>query len=150
MVSLKTQSDRGFHKEISILASPSRVWAALTEPGQMKAWMSEYALEIVTDWTVGSPIFIRGIMHKIHFQNTGEVLQFVPKKLLRYSHRSSLSQLPDQLSSYSVVEFRLAPEEDRTILNLTVSNFPTEIIYKHLVFYWNSALEVFKRFTEEQ
>ena len=34
-------------------------------------------------------------------------------------------------------------------LTLTITNFPTEAIYKHLDFYWRTALEVFKRFVEQ-
>jgi uncharacterized protein YndB with AHSA1/START domain len=149
MASQNTQGQI-FHKKISIQAPLSRVWTALTQSEQMSVWMSETELHIITDWTVGGSILIRGSMHKIQFENTGTVLQFDPAVLLRYSHRSSLSRLPDLPSSYSVIEIRLTPEGDQTILDLSVSNFPTEIIYKHLAFYWNSTLEVLKRFIEEQ
>ena len=35
-----------------------------------------------------------------------------------------------------------------TELTLTLSNFTTETIYKHLNFYWNTTLEVLKNFIE--
>lgn len=49
-----------------------------------------------------------------------------------------------------MIEFSLQPVQDLTILTLTVSNFPTESIYKHLAFYWNVTLEVLKRKMENK
>jgi len=137
-------------KAININASPSKVWEALTNPDLMKKWMSETEIDIITDWKVRSPIVIRGNLHGIKFKNNGTVLQFEPEKILRYNHLSSLSRLPDKLENYSVVEFILAPAENQTVLTLTLSIFPTETIYKHLVFYWNVTLEILKRLIEKQ
>jgi len=138
------------NKTITIDAPVSRVWDTLTYPELMKQWMAETEIEIITDWKVGSPFVIRGNLHGINFENTGAVLQFEPEKILQYSHLSSLSRLPDKPENYSVVEFRLAPIENRTTLLLTLSNFPTESIYKHLAFYWNVTLEILKRMIEQQ
>jgi len=126
------------------------VWEALTNPELMKKWMSETEINIITDWNVGSPMIIRGDLHGIKFENKGTVLQFEPEKILQYNYLSSISRLPDQPGNYSNIEFRLAPIEDQTALTVLVSNFPTEIIYKHLAFYWNVTLEIFKRLIENQ
>jgi uncharacterized protein YndB with AHSA1/START domain len=123
----------------------------LTTPELMKKWMMpDVDITISTDWNVGSPMMIRGTMNGKNFENRGTVLQFEPEKTLRYSHLSSISRLPDRPESYSVVEFRLQPVENQTNLTLTLSSFPTESIYQHLVFYWNVTLEVLKRLIEEQ
>ena len=139
-----------FTKTIQINASPAKVWEALTKPELMRQWMVESGteIEIVTDWNVGSPIVIRGNLHRVNFENKGRVLQFDPARTLQYTHLSSLSGLPDQPQSYSVVTFQLAATEDQTRLTLTLHNFPTEAIYKHLVFYWNVALESFRKKVE--
>lgn len=139
-------------KTIEIDAPPFKVWNAVTSPELMKKWMadSETELNIRTDWTVGSPIIIYGKLHRIKFENKGRVLLFEPGKILRYSHLSSLSRLPDQVKNYSIIEFRLEPIENQTSLTLTLSNFPTEAILKHLVFYWNVTLEILKKMIEEQ
>jgi len=126
------------------------VWEALTNPELMKKWMSETEINIITDWKVGSPMIIRGNLHGIKFENKGTVLQFEPEKILQYNYLSSISRLPDQPGNYSSIEFRLAPIEDQTALTVLVSNFPTEIIYKHLAFYWNVTLEILKRLIENQ
>lgn len=135
-----------FTKTISINAPPAQVWAALTTPELMQRWMvePETELTISTDWQVGSPIVIRGTLHRMNFVNTGTVLQFDPERLLQYTHLSSLSRLQDQAESYVVITFQLTAAE-QTQLTLTLHNFPTEAIYKHLVFYWNVALELFKK-----
>lgn len=143
-------NDKTFTKTIHISAPVSKVWEALTNPELMKRWMSETEINIHTDWKVGTPMVIRGRLHGINFENRGTVLQFDPGKILQYSHLSSVSRLPDETESYSILEFRLAPVENRTTLTLTVSNFPTETIYKHLAFYWNVTLEILKKMIETE
>jgi uncharacterized protein YndB with AHSA1/START domain len=141
-----------FNKSVNINAPTSQVWHLLTTPELMKKWMisDDVDISISTDWKIGSPMIIRGNMNGANFENNGRVLQFESEKILQYSHLSSLSRLPDQPESYSIIEFRLQPIEDQTILTLTLSNFPTESIYKHLSFYWNVTLEVLKRMIENK
>ena len=135
-------------KTILINAPTLKVWETLTNPELMKKWMSETEINIITDWQIGNPIIMRGSLHRINFENKGIVLQFEPEKILQYNHLSSLSRLPDKPENYSIIEFRLAPIKNQTMLTLTVSNFPTETIYKHFVFYWNVTLEILKRMIE--
>ena len=136
-------------KTVTINAPASKIWEGLTNPVVMKKWMSETEIDILTDWNVGNPIVIRGRLHGIKFENKGLVLLFEPEKILQYSHLSSLSRLPDTPENHSVFDFRLTPDGDQTALTLTLSNFPTESIDKHLAFYWNVTLEIFKRMMEE-
>lgn len=140
--------DQIFSKTVNINARPSEVWKALTDQGMMRAWMSDSPIDITTNWKVGSPITIQGDLYKKRFENKGVVLQFEPEQVLQYSHLSSLSRLPDELENYSVITFSLTPVEDQTTLTLTLSNFPTETIYKHLAFYWSVTLELIKSFIE--
>ena len=135
-------------KTVTIAAPASRVWQALTDPEIMKKWMFDTEIHIITDWQVGGPIVIRGNFNGKDFENNGTVLRFEPEELLQYSHLSSSSRLPDLPKNHSVLEFKLAPSENQTSLTLTLSNFPTESIYKHLAFYWNVTLEVLKRLIE--
>jgi len=121
----------------------------LTDPQLMKRWMmSDIDIDIITDWSVGNPMVIRGTMNGKDFENRGTVLEFEPEKTLEYSHLGSLSRLPDQPENYAVVAFRLKPVGDQTALTLTLSNFATESIYRHLAFYWNVTLEVLKKMIE--
>lgn len=115
----------------------------------MKQWMGEpeMELDIIADWKVGSPIIIRGF-HHIQFENKGYVLQFEPHRILKYDYLSSISRLPDKPENRTVIEFTLTPMEDHTSLTLTLSNFPTESIFKHVSFYWTTTLEVIKNTIE--
>ncbi|SDK93753.1 Uncharacterized conserved protein YndB, AHSA1/START domain [Pedobacter sp. ok626] len=142
-------TNKPYSKNIIINSNPSEVWKALTDPKLMQQWMSESPIEIHTDWTIGSPMIIRGILSQTPFENKGEVLQFNPEKLLAYSHLSSLSNLPEESENYTIIEFQLSSIEKGTSLTIHLRSFPTEIIYKHLVFYWNTTLEILRKFLEQ-
>jgi uncharacterized protein YndB with AHSA1/START domain len=110
------------------------VWRALTDPDLMKQWIAEQEMRvgIITDWKVGSPIIVKGHHNNVDFENKSTALHFEPNSILRYSHFSSLSRLPDKAENYTIIEFRLArTEENSTSLNVTISNFPSESIFKH-------------------
>ena len=145
----KTQTNDIISKTVLINAPTSQVWEALTDTTLMKKWMFEKEIEIITDWQVGGPIITRGDLHGIPFENKGQVLQFEPEKVLRYNYLSSISRLPDKPESYSIFDFRLTPIGNQTPLTLTVTNFPTESIYKHLAFYWSVTLEIIKKLLEQ-
>ncbi len=139
-------------KSIRINASPKAVWEALTQPGLMKNWMADSAIEIITTWEVGSPIIINieEVSYKTSFKNTGIVLQFLEERVLEYSHLSSISRLADEAENYTIIRFTLQQEEDHTLLELNLSNFPTQSHYKHIDFYWAVTLEILKQFVEER
>jgi uncharacterized protein YndB with AHSA1/START domain len=143
-------SGKIFTKTIHINAPISKVWDTLTTPELMKKWMFETEIQIITDWKVGNPFVIQGNLNGKNFENRGTVLQFEIEKILRYNHLSSLSRLPNKPENYSVVEFRLAAVKNQTVVTLTLSNFPTESIYKHLAFYWNVTVEILKRMIEKR
>jgi uncharacterized protein YndB with AHSA1/START domain len=132
-------------KTVAINAPVSVVWNYLTDPDLMKKWMGEpeMKIEIITDWKVGSPIIVKGF-HHVYFENKGTVLQFEPDKLLRYSHLSSVSRLPDAVENYSVFTFILNSNQEQTLLTLKAENFPTETIFKHLDLYWKVTIEIIK------
>ena len=138
-----------FTKSVDINAPDHVVWEALTNPELMKQWMAEpeMELEIITDWKIRSPIVFKGF-HHAKFENKGIVLKCEQNKILQYTHSSSLSRLPDKPENYSVLEFVLIPSDIHTTLVLTIRNFPTTAIFKHLEFYWASTLEIFKKFAE--
>lgn len=128
------------------------MWRALTDPALIRQWAAEPEtnLEVVTDWTVGGSIVMRGF-HHARFENRGTVLEFEPHALLRYTHLSSISRLPERPESYTEVAFRLSPSgEGGTSLTLELANFPTDSIYRHLDFYWRVTVEVFRRFVESR
>jgi uncharacterized protein YndB with AHSA1/START domain len=136
-------------KKVVILAPVAEVWQSITDIKLMKNWMGapELELEIITSWAVGSPLIIKGF-HHTRFENKGVVLEYAPCQALGYNFKNSLSRLPDEAESYTVVRFTLFPQESGTLVLLTLSNFPTEAIYHHLNFYWNGTLVLLKKTVE--
>ena len=138
-------SDRIF-ESITIDAPASTVWESLTRPELMRAWMGEPAmkLEVSADWRVGGAISTRGV-HTGRFENRGKVVAFEPESRLSYTHLSSVSRLPDQPESYTVFEFRLTSLGEQTRLDFEAHTFPTEVIFRHLAFYWGGTLDAIAR-----
>lgn len=138
-------------KSIIIRSTAESIWESLTTPSQMRQWMGEpeMNIDVETDWEVNGPIIIRGF-HHIAFKNTGIVLHFEPHRLLRYSHMSSTSRLKELSENHCILEFQLTPSKDLTELTLTISNFPTETIYRHMDFYWGTTLKLLKTFVENR
>ncbi len=137
-------------ENISINAAPSAVWHALTRPELMVQWMGapEMQLKVDTSWIIGTPVSISGF-HHVRFENKGTVLHFDPEQRLSYSHWSSVSRLADDPENYSILEFRLMPEAEQTLVTLTIDHFPTETIFKHLQFYWRTTMVMIKKFVEQ-
>ena len=138
-----------FSVAVTINSEPAEVWSALTDPERMAKWIGEpeMRIEVHTDWRVDAPILIRGF-HHIKFENKGVVLKYEKERRLRYSHLSSVSRLPDEQESYSILDFRLTPLEPQTLLTLKIENFPTEAIRKHLEFYWRTTIITIKEMVE--
>lgn len=139
-----------FSTMVIINARPAQVWTTLTTPDIMTTWMGspEMEIKVITDWKVNFPILIHGF-HHVKFENKGLVLQYDKESKLSYSHLSDISRLPDIPENYSILEFVLTPIEDRTQLTLSITNFPTEVIRKHLEFYWRTTIIGIKKITEE-
>lgn len=133
---------------IDIAATPSTVWHALTDPAQLQQWMTEDKLDITTTWQPGTPIIIRGTSPDHSFVNKGIVVAYQPDTVLEYTHLSSLSNLPDVPGNYTSIKLQLSPTEEGTHLQITLSNFPTESIYRHFVFYWRIAIHSIKKYVE--
>lgn len=140
-----------FSTAITIDSKPAKVWTTLTSPKLMTQWMAEpeTQLEVQTNWKINSPIFISGF-HHIKFENKGIVLKYHKEQILSYSHLSSVSRLPDIIENYSVLEFVLTPVNNQTTLTISIFNFPTEIIQKHLEFYWRGTIHKIKEYIETQ
>ena len=136
-------------KTVIINAPRADVWDALTNASSIPQWMGapELRIEVSSTWTVGQPLVITGVLHGT-FENAGTILRFEPEHVLCYTHLSSLSRLPDEPQNYCRLCFEVAEAASGTAVTLTVTNFPTETIFKHMDFYWRTAIEVFKRFVE--
>jgi uncharacterized protein YndB with AHSA1/START domain len=106
--------------QLDIEAPADRVWAALTQPSQVKQYM--HGTDIDTDWQVGHPVHWRGEMNGKPYEDKGEVLIYQPNGLLAMTHWSPLGGSPDAPENYHTVSYRLAERDGHTALTLTQSN----------------------------
>ena len=106
-------------------APVDRVWQTLTDPELVTRYM--HGTELVTDWTVGSPIVWRGEWQGRHYEDKGEVLVFDPPRRVAVTHWSPLTGDADAPANYHHVTYELDPLEDgRTALTLTHGNSPSQ------------------------
>jgi uncharacterized protein YndB with AHSA1/START domain len=136
-------------KSIAINAPASKIWQTLTSSDLVKRWLTDSALDVVSDWQVGSPINYYGNWHGVEYRDKGTILQFEPEKRLQYSNWSEVSGTADIPENYTIIEFRLLSEGDHILLTVTHSNFATEVMYKHVNFYWNVTIHKIKRLIEQ-
>ncbi|HXB11562.1 MAG TPA: SRPBCC domain-containing protein [Bacteroidia bacterium] len=140
-------SDKIITKTITINAPPSKVWNTLTSPEQMKSWLSELEINVISEWKVGSPITFDGKQSKTNSYK-GIILKFEPEKVFQYSMWTNISRLPDKPENYTVIDFTLTPQENKTVLTLTHSNLIAETAMEHSNFYWNVTMQVIKKLVE--
>lgn len=103
--------------ETHIAATPERVWAALTDPAHIAAWM--LGSRVTTTWQVGSPITWDGEYDGHTFQDKGEVLIYDEPRVLSMTHYSPMMGQPDKPGSYHTLVYTLTPSGDGTHLELT-------------------------------
>ena len=96
--------------EIDVDAPAPRVWAALTDPGQIKQYM--FGSTVESDWTVGSPITWAGEYDGKPYQDEGRIVTVEPDRLLVVTHSSAGSDL-------HTLTYRLAPAGEGTHLTLS-------------------------------
>ena len=99
------------HTQISIAASPDRVWTALTTPEMIKQFM--FGADVHTDWKVGSPLTYTGEMQGKKYEEKGTIKKLEPGKVLAATHFSSMSGKPDVPENYALVTWQLEPKQAR-------------------------------------
>jgi uncharacterized protein YndB with AHSA1/START domain len=104
-----------------LVAVPAdRVWTALTDPDIVK----EYFLgtHVASTWREGDPVTFTGEWKGKSYQDKGIVLENRPNELLRISHYSPLTGLPDVPENYHTVEYRLTVQPGGTQVTITQGN----------------------------
>jgi uncharacterized protein YndB with AHSA1/START domain len=131
---------------ITIEAPPSRVWSVLTDPGAIKEFM--FGSDVVTDWTVGSPIVWRGIWEGKEYEDRGSVLEFDPGRRLTVTHFSPLSGQEDVPENYHTLTWTLEDRSGATGLALSQDNNPSPEAAEHSKGMWDSLVQGVKAIAE--
>jgi uncharacterized protein YndB with AHSA1/START domain len=132
---------------ITINASASKVWDALTNPHLIKQYL--FGTEVTTDWKAGSPITYKGVWEGKAYEDKGRVLQIEPGKLLVSTFWSSLSGLPDLPENYNTVRYELSSERGGTRLTIIQDNNASREEAEHSEQNWNMVLKGMKKLLED-
>jgi uncharacterized protein YndB with AHSA1/START domain len=132
--------------ETEISASPTQVWAVLTDPEQIKKFM--FGAEVKTDWQPGSPIIWKGVYEGKEYEDKGEILAVEPGRLLKVTHYSPLSGQPDTPENYHTLTYKLAESGTTTRLSLSQDNNASEEEAEHSRGMWEMLVNGVKEAAE--
>ena len=125
-------------KSVELAAAADDVWRALTETDKIAQWMR--GAHVQSDWQRGSDITFTGRLHNKPYRDRGTVLAVEREKLLKYSHWTGLSRLPDVGENRTVITFSLDSAGEKTRLTVRHERFYSDAAYKHSNFFWSFAL----------
>ena len=132
---------------ISIKASVSKVWDALTKPEIIKQYF--FGTDAKSDWKVGSPVTFKGEWEGKTYEDKGNVTANEPNRLLSYSYWSSMSGKEDKPENYANVTYELTQRDNATDLSITQDNIADEKTKEHSVQNWTSVLNDLKKLLEK-
>lgn len=132
--------------ELSIYATPERIWRALTDPAEIKQYF--FGTDVTTDWTVGGSITWAGEYEGKTYEDHGEILEVTAPKRLRMTHFSPLGGAPDTPENYHELGFEISPSGNASTVTLTQDNNPSEAASEHSKANWMLLLEGLKTVAE--
>jgi uncharacterized protein YndB with AHSA1/START domain len=131
---------------ITIDAPTGRVWSVLTDPDAIKEFM--FGTDVVTDWTVGTPIVWRGVWKGKDYEDKGVILEFEPGRRLVNSHFSALSGQDDVPENYHTLTWTLEGTAGTTELTLSQDNNASAEEAEHSKGMWDSLVAGVKAIAE--
>jgi uncharacterized protein YndB with AHSA1/START domain len=132
--------------QTNIAAAPSRVWAALTQPTEIAAYMQ--GAQVTTTWEIGSPIIWRGEYDGRPYQDKGEVLVYDEPRVLSMTHYSPMMGQPDDPASYHTLVYTVAASGDGAQLTLTQDGCGTDEQAAQFSQNWQGMLDGLKAHVE--
>jgi uncharacterized protein YndB with AHSA1/START domain len=132
--------------EVDVAADRERVWAALTDPQQIAAYM--HGSQVETTWEVGSPITWEGEYEGRPYQDKGEVLEVEEPHRLSVTHYSPMLGKPDQPESYHTLVYTLTADDGGTHLGLTQDGCDDEEQAEQFSRNWQQMLDGLKKVAE--
>jgi len=134
-------------KAITTINAPvSKVWQALVNPQIIKQYL--FNTEVISDWKEDSPIIYKGEWEGKAFEDKGKILKIEPEKVLKSTHWSPLSGVPDTPENYHTVTYTLSGKGDSTEVTITQDNNATEEEKKHSEENWKTVLAGMKKLLE--
>ncbi|MCT9867756.1 SRPBCC family protein [Paenarthrobacter aurescens] len=132
----------------TVAAPPEEVWEALTDPSLIKQYF--LGTNVNTTWQVGDPITYSGEYNGKAYEDKGTILAFDPPELLKTTHYSPASGLPDAPENYHTVEYRIAGAPDGTTVTIRQGNNSKKGEVDHSTETWRLVLQNLKEFLESR
>jgi uncharacterized protein YndB with AHSA1/START domain len=132
---------------ISIDASPSAVWKAITSPGTVKKYLM--GTMVSTDWKEGSPIMYEGEYNGKKYKDKGIIKKVEPGKIFQSTYWSSAGGKEDKPENYNLVTYKLDNKDNKTVVTVTQDNVQSEKEKEHVTQNWTAVLEKLKTVVEE-
>jgi uncharacterized protein YndB with AHSA1/START domain len=132
---------------VTIHASKSKVWTALTDPEQIKKYL--FGTDTKTDWKVGSAITFSGMWEGKAYIDKGTILQIEKEKLLKYNYWSSFSGTEDKAENYANITYSLEDHNGSTIFHLIQDGIKTKEAQEHSEQNWRMVLNSLKDLLEK-
>jgi uncharacterized protein YndB with AHSA1/START domain len=129
---------RSVQQSIRIRATPNVVWTTFLDASKIAQWMGGARVE--SRWEPGTEISFTGTFQGRPYHDRGTVRAFEPERVLRYSHWSALSRLPDSEKTRTIVTLTLTPNGIDTDLEVHHDSLASYPAFGHARFFWRNAL----------
>ena len=131
---------------VSIDATASKVWEALTTPRIIKQYF--FGTDAISDWKAGSPITFKGEWEGKKYEDKGTILNVIPNALFKYEYWSPMSGIEDKPENYLIISYELSENNGKTLLTITQENIPDEKTKEHSEQNWKKVLGDLKHLLE--
>jgi uncharacterized protein YndB with AHSA1/START domain len=125
--------------EIDIAAPARQVWTALTDPDTISKYF--FGAKVRTDWRPGSPIVWTGEYQGKQYEDKGQICDVEQDRLLRMTHFSPMSGLPDEPENYHTLTYELAERATSTHVTLTQDNNGDQAEAERATANWTAMLQ---------
>lgn len=134
--------------EIDVAAPAAKVWRALTDPAMIAKYF--FGSDVHTDWQPGSSIVWKGEYKGNRYEDKGEILEVEQNRLLRMTHFSPMTGLPDEPANYHTLTYTLDERGGGTRVSLSQDNNASEDEAERATANWTMMLEGLKSTVESQ
>lgn len=132
--------------QMTIHASPAKVWDALTKPELVKKYMM--GADVKSDWKVGSPLTYSGVYKDKPFEEKGVIQKIEREKLLQATHFSTTSGKEDKPENYAVVTWELHENDGATAVTVSQDGISNEKGVEGSKANWAAVLKGLKQTVE--
>ncbi|GER89644.1 hypothetical protein KDW_38060 [Dictyobacter vulcani] len=103
--------------KITMNATATRVWEAITKPELVKQW--QYGTNLITDWQKGSSIVYRNEWEGTVYEQKGTILEIEPEKLVKFTLFAPRPGLENTPANFFTMIYAIEEANGQTTLTIT-------------------------------